>query len=472
MKKVWISGLVACAALCFTAGLSAQEYTLGFSGPDSFSGAAGSTVGADYTCDLAHSGDGVGAQGWSLGIVADGGTITSITTDGTKTEEVYDSGFNKTRLATGDIAGAVSAVVLCFGCPNVIPPNEQHPILAIGVEFDIPAGGGTATLSYQEGLVGEGQPVDLVVTENGISAPFVQEEKTIALSESMDCCSAAFLSGFNLGRAEPLITDDDDDACTGSATLVASGPTRVYAAAKSNTDGAGIQGWSFGVECRGDISIDDISDVGSAAAPVADGGLYDSGFNKTRLSPPENNDDGRRGAVSAVVLCFGCDNALEPVGTEAMIGMDISGTGTGELQFASGLIGEGQPVDNVLTVLGTSVPVCNWDENGSGPTLTIEFREPEGVGPMVRGDANDDGKVNIADPIWIINELFRQGPATGCEASADANADDAVDLGDAMYIINYRFLAGPAPSAPFPDCGSLEVGATSLSCDTPHSNCL
>jgi hypothetical protein len=82
---------------------------------------------------------------------------------------------------------------------------------------------------------------------------------------------------------------------------------------------------------------------------------------------------------------------------------------------------------------------------------------------FIRGDANDDGKVNIADPIWIINELVRGGPATVCQSAADANDDGDVDLSDSMYLINWRFMGGPEPTAPFPDCGQ-DPSADSLDC--------
>ena len=36
-------------------------------------------------------------------------------------------------------------------------------------------------------------------------------------------------------------------------------------------------------------------------------------------------------------------------------------TASGRLFFAAGLVGDGQPVDNVLTVDGTSADVCNLD---------------------------------------------------------------------------------------------------------------
>ena len=104
-------------------------------------------------------------------------------------------------------------------------------------------------------------------------------------------------------------------------------------------------------------------------------------------------------------------------------------------------------MDTVLTVDGQTVLA----DRELGVTVTAEVSTEES---FLRGDANDDGRVNIADPIWIINELFREGPATTCPDAADATDDGMVDLADAMYIIEYRFLAGALPAAPFPGCGT------------------
>ncbi len=479
MRYGWNKGLAVVAAVVIsTSAAFAQEYTIGFAGPESHSGAAGETVVGIYDWTLGHSGDGIGAQGWSLGAVVDGGTILSITTDGTKTEELYDSGFNKTRLATGDIAGAVSAVVLCFGCDAVIPPNETHPILRTEVEFPIPEGGGEATMSYQDGLIGEGQPVALVVTEQGLSSPFVQEDLTVALNEIQSCCNALHRMGFsssplnNTVPGEGLI-DDDPATCNGIGSHEISTTDSIYASVASTAPvpEEGIQGFSVSIEVVGDISITGITTEGTLAGPVEDGGLYDSGFNKTRVADSEASG-GRSGAVSAVVFCFGCDSVLNPVGTSSFSKLTVEGEpgATGEIFYADGLVGEGQPVDNVMTVLGTSAPVCNFFTTRLNVSVKLG---PAELGPYLRGDANDDGKVNIADPIWIINELFRMGPPTECIASADANGDLTQDLADAVYIINYRFLDGEPPPAPFPGCGTtIDPENDVISCDTPHSNCL
>ena len=88
---------------------------------------------------------------------------------------------------------------------------------------------------------------------------------------------------------------------------------------------------------------------------------------------------------------------------------------------------------------------------------------PPGV-VFQRADANNDDKVDIADPIFTINWLIRNGPTPACIASADANDDGKTDLSDPLYTIAYRFQAGPVPPAPFPSCGQ-DATPDGLSCN-------
>ena len=82
-----------------------------------------------------------------------------------------------------------------------------------------------------------------------------------------------------------------------------------------------------------------------------------------------------------------------------------------------------------------------------------------------RGDANDDGGLNITDGIFILNYLFLGGPAPPCEETADSNDDGGVNITDGIFVLNYLFLGGPAPPAPGPDvCGPDPAGSPDLGC--------
>lgn len=67
------------------------------------------------------------------------------------------------------------------------------------------------------------------------------------------------------------------------------------------------------------------------------------------------------------------------------------------------------------------------------------------------GDANNDGSVNVGDPVYLVNYIFKYGPEPACFDAADANNDCAVNVGDPVYLINYVFKYGPAPT-----CGCVD----------------
>lgn len=64
------------------------------------------------------------------------------------------------------------------------------------------------------------------------------------------------------------------------------------------------------------------------------------------------------------------------------------------------------------------------------------------------GDANADTKVNVGDAVYLINYVFKSGPAPNPLATGDTNADGKVNVGDIVYLINYVFKAGPDPKCP------------------------
>ncbi|MGE3424793.1 MAG: VWA domain-containing protein [Dehalococcoidia bacterium] len=86
-------------------------------------------------------------------------------------------------------------------------------------------------------------------------------------------------------------------------------------------------------------------------------------------------------------------------------------------------------------------------------SLAIGSPQAHAQSSFIRANCNDDGIVNVADIIFIINYLFLNGPEGPCFDACDANDDGRLDLGDAMFIANYQFFNGPLPASPFPACG-------------------
>ena len=76
---------------------------------------------------------------------------------------------------------------------------------------------------------------------------------------------------------------------------------------------------------------------------------------------------------------------------------------------------------------------------------------------MVRGDCNNDGMNDIADPIYLLAFLFPQpGSPTmlNCEDACDGNDDSMLDIADPVAILASLFGSPAIPlPEPYPNCG-------------------
>jgi hypothetical protein len=88
--------------------------------------------------------------------------------------------------------------------------------------------------------------------------------------------------------------------------------------------------------------------------------------------------------------------------------------------------------------------------------------ECEGVA-FVRGDADADAAIGLADAVFILSSLFQGGDEGPCADAADANDDGRIDLTDALRVLLHLFQGGPPPREPFPGCGTDATG-DALSC--------
>ncbi len=62
----------------------------------------------------------------------------------------------------------------------------------------------------------------------------------------------------------------------------------------------------------------------------------------------------------------------------------------------------------------------------------------------VCGEIDGDDGINIADVVYLINYIFRDGPPPVNLSAADTNANGDIDVGDAIALVNYIFQSAPA----------------------------
>ncbi|OGC77616.1 MAG: hypothetical protein A2Z27_03050 [candidate division Zixibacteria bacterium RBG_16_50_21] len=95
--------------------------------------------------------------------------------------------------------------------------------------------------------------------------------------------------------------------------------------------------------------------------------------------------------------------------------------------------------------------------NSSAELYTPVWKGPTilGVSVYKAGDANNNGFVDLADVVFLINYLFKFGyPAPPVPPAGDPDGGCDIDLEDVIYLVNYILKGGPAPvpGCIFPVC--------------------
>lgn len=243
----------------------------------------------------------------------------------------------------------------------------------------------------------------------------------------------------------------------------------------------GIHGWAFGIRVADldpgvTMSFSHVK-LGADILTVNNGGPPD--FVATTLYPPDDSPDSTD--VVAVAHSIVIDLQLPvtlPVSTDfemMRFRVNIEGNVSpaelpplcGSIIFADDV--GGPPVPTVVTFSGASfVPgvlesaeICltpgeddcgdGIDNNNDGsmdcddPTCA---NRPPCTLPFHRGDVNDDGLLDISDPIALLGYLFLAAPAPGCMDAADTNDDGMLDISDATELLNFQFSGGAPPAPP------------------------
>jgi hypothetical protein len=103
-----------------------------------------------------------------------------------------------------------------------------------------------------------------------------------------------------------------------------------------------------------------------------------------------------------------------------------------------------------------------WLLQGSGPSTPL----------FHRGDADDNGALQLTDALRVLGFLFLGQPAPTCLDAGDADDNGTLQLTDALRVLGFLFLGGPPPAPPGPPgeaCGS-DPTEDELGCDS-YTSC-
>lgn len=138
---------------------------------------------------------------------------------------------------------------------------------------------------------------------------------------------------------------------------------------------------------------------------------------------------------------------------------DLAGVGSPVPVFFEPIVDEAKfilPNEGGILTVTTTLSALNETPEVVSTSFEESFEIKGGtVLPRFRrGDSNRDGAANIADAIFILQNLFAQGPPLLCMDSADANDDESVNIADGVYVLQRLFAQGPPIPPPQPGCGT------------------
>ena len=412
-----------------------------------------------------------GMQGWSFGVRHDPAVLQaeSVTMKGSDAEAALVApSFTLTEIIEsedGTRIGIIQGVVLSFIEPAEVPVSDFFSFFFANY----------TVLGCAEGVEGLATEINFV---SDLAQPGrVPVEINLTIDGQAILPDQIAGAGVNVACAIPPVEDDaslalsfsSEEPCVLPANREDTIDVQVEVSNLGKKNPVDLQGWSYSV--RVDHELVECIAVTPGPAVAALNGGEGPEFLNYKL-----DDRDLAGTITGIsvgaVVQLGAPGtevlSLEPLATApldsitlrslvSLVGDDSRDV---ELIFVDTTLGEDRPLEILFVVNGNGVVPEFIEET---KTVVLEGI-PVALDPtFIRGDANNDSHVDIADGIWIVQMLFYNGQMTACLPAADANNDESISISDALYIINYRLQPGSTdfalyapPDGPYPDCGTVE----------------
>ncbi len=366
------------------------------------------------TVTIDNAGDPI--QGWSYGVCDGADLAVDMAVDGSGTSTVRAGGppsFSDINMEPG---GVTHGVVIDFDAIETL--GAVSGFEALDITYNVSGlPGTTASVDFCETL--GGPPVEVVVVVDGEAIDPTTNNGSIAIENENTFTWETVQAGpGNSVTANVLLTSIED-----------------------------ISG--FQVSATYDdslVDLDGVAETGAAAGAdfvgvqVAAGGEIVLGVVIDTSDP--------------------IDTVIAPGNDQPIIAADFTvdaGAALGSFAALTFVDGLGSPaIDNLYTdPAGDTFPPSLV--NGGIDISAVLF---------IRGDCNRDDQVDLADGIFFIQEFFVAATTLACEDACDQNDDGDLDVSDPIYGWNYLLLDGPPPPAPFPAAGTDPTDTDLLGCDS------
>jgi len=423
--------------------------------------------------------DSAGVQGWSYGLSHDGGSFTIAPTDcvdagldylcGTDAQAALVNPFFNVTTAVGAAQnspeGLISAVVLSFIAPATLTAGQANSLAKLSYNIDnVPADTSVIRL------------VDDVLSNNG---------PTVALNITV-AGEAKLPTTLTHGTVSPPGPDPVEDCANGvdddGDGAVDCDDADCVDAANCEVVPAGAYGFSFGADADGQTVInmtnaapalafqlgvsvgeDSVSfsgDLGAAAGREVELLITDN------LGNSHDRDNG---------LTLGADAGAPGEINGILRGSAIAGFEGGDFlafDIAPAIGGPGFFVGYVSDLDDDANQIPATADGASNQILVVSAEAPPPpVEDFYRGDADGNGRINVADAVLIIQIVVGNlGARYNCPDALDANDDGNNNLADAIPVLVWVFQNGANLPAPFGACGA-DLTDDELGCEQSSAFC-
>jgi hypothetical protein len=257
-----------------------------------------------------------------------------------------------------------------------------------------------------------------------------------------DCFGWAFLTNPN-GGAIAYLGGTDVDVSYGGTAIITKGIERLCLVMSSNYksgDATFGELWAHGVMDYIAPIMDEIDYITlEEFQPFGDPSLCIAGESQRPLAPavPSGETQGGAGIEYAYTT-----STTDPDGDSLYYLFEWGDSTFSDWAgpYASGGLATGSHTWSDSGIY--EIRVIAKDRHG----VMSEWSDPLSVEMChLQGDANGDQEIGPGDVVYLINYLFRGGPAPDPYDSGDCNCSGSVESGDVVYLVNYLFRAGPLP---------------------------
>ena len=122
--------------------------------------------------------------------------------------------------------------------------------------------------------------------------------------------------------------------------------------------------------------------------------------------------------------------------------------------------------ESVFISLRSPEKVLNWQCVQIANASFVAAKKLHRLSKQLPPGPDRDKAITLTDAVQIAAYLFRPGAtALTCLDAADTNDDGILDVSDPVYLLFYLFRQGPAPPAPFDQEGSDPTFRDNLGCE-------